>query len=181
MELLERAVKALKSGQTPDLDHPLDHGPEIDLQVPALIPDDYLPDVHARLIMYKRIASARSADELRELQVEMIDRFGLLPEPVKTLFRITALKLTATPIGIRKIEAGPRGGRIVFGPEPNINLPKLLELVQKQHVTYKLDGQDKLRINREMPNTEARLREVEGLLETVGVEKSARGDRTGGR
>jgi len=174
MELLERAVKALKSGQTPDLDHPLDHGPEIDLQVPALIPDDYLPDVHARLIMYKRIASARSADELRELQVEMIDRFGLLPEPVKTLFRITALKLTATPIGIRKIEAGPRGGRIVFGPEPNINLPKLLELVQKQHVTYKLDGQDKLRINREMPNTEARLREVEGLLETVGVEKSAR-------
>lgn len=181
MELLERAVKALKSGQTPDLDHPLDHGPEIDLQVPTLIPDDYLPDVHARLIMYKRIASARSADELRELQVEMIDRFGLLPEPVKTLFRITALKLTATPIGIRKIEAGPRGGRIVFGPEPNINLPKLLELVQKQHVTYKLDGQDKLRINREMPNTEARLREVEGLLETVGVEKSARGDRTGGR
>jgi len=111
----------------------------------------------------------------------MIDRFGLLPEPVKTLFRITALKLTATPIGIRKIEAGPRGGRIVFGPEPNINLPKLLELVQKQHVTYKLDGQDKLRINREMPNTEARLREVEGLLETVGVEKSARGDRTSGR
>ncbi len=173
MELLERAVKALKSGQTPDLDHPLDHGPEIDLQVPALIPDDYLPDVHTRLIMYKRIASARSADELRELQVEMIDRFGLLPEPVKTLFRITALKLTATPIGIRKIEAGPRGGRIVFGTEPNINLPKLLELVQKQHVTYKLDGRDKLRINREMPNTEARLREVEGLLETVGVEKSA--------
>ena len=107
MEMLERAVKALKAGKSPELDRPLDHGPEIDLQAPALIPEDYLPDVHNRLILYKRIASAQSDEELKELQVEMIDRFGLLPEQVKNLLEVTRLKLRATPIGIRKIEAGP--------------------------------------------------------------------------
>ena len=174
MELLERAVKALKAGQTPQLDRPLEHGPEIDLQSPALIPDDYLPDVHTRLILYKRIASAQSAEELRELQVEMIDRFGLLPEPVKTLFRITGLKLLATPIGIRKIEVGPKGGRIIFGSEPQIDVPKLLELLQKQPMIYKLDGQDKLRISRELPDMEARVREVERVLGMVGLDNRGR-------
>ena len=168
MELLERAVAALKSGRAPELDRPLDHGPEIDLQSPALIPESYLPDVHTRLIMYKRIASAQDPEELRELQVEMIDRFGLLPEPVKTLFRITALKLLATPIGIRRIEAGARGGRIVFSPEPKINLTGLIALIQEQGQTYKLDGQDKLRFNKKLPDTGARLQEVENLLKILG-------------
>lgn len=86
----------------PELDRPLDHGPEIDLQSPALIPDDYLPDVHSRLILYKRIASATDAGALRELQVEMIDRFGLLPAPLKHLFRVTELKLRALPLGVRR-------------------------------------------------------------------------------
>ncbi len=169
MELLERAVKALKSGQSPALDRPLEHGPEIDLQCPALIPDDYLPDVHTRLIMYKRIASATSSEELRELQVEMIDRFGLLPNPVKTLFRITELKLIALPIGIRKIEAGLKGGRILFGSQPQVNLPRLLELMQTQPMHYKLDGQDKLRISKDLQDTEARIREVETLLTIIAA------------
>ena len=86
-QLLERAVNALKAGQTPELDRPLDHGVEMDLHMPALIPEDYLPDVHTRLIMYKRIASAKEIGELDELQVEMIDRFGLFPPQVRTLFR----------------------------------------------------------------------------------------------
>ncbi len=167
MELLERAVKALKANQAPELDQPLEHGPEIDLRAPALIPDDYLPDVHTRLILYKRIANARDNGDLRELQVEIIDRFGLLPEPVKNLFRITSLKLQAMPIGIRKIDAGPRGGRILFGPEPNIDISKLIGLIQKYGHIYKLDGQDKLRFNKEMQNAEARTQEVETLLETM--------------
>ncbi|VAW72763.1 Transcription-repair coupling factor, partial [hydrothermal vent metagenome] len=104
-ELLERAVTALKAGRQPELDRPLNHGPEVDLHLPALIPDDYLHDVHGRLILYKRIASAANEDELRELQVEMIDRFGLLPEPVKQLFEVTRLKLKAVPLGISKIDA----------------------------------------------------------------------------
>ncbi len=168
MDLLERAVQALKAGKVPELDRPLDHGPEIDLQSPALIPDDYLPDVHSRLILYKRIASARDEGELRELQVEMIDRFGLLPVPVKTLFRVTDLKLRAIPIGVRKIEAGPNGGRIVFGPEPKVDAAKLVRLIQSQPKIYKLDGRDKLRFIKELPDAEARAGEVEGLLTGIG-------------
>jgi transcription-repair coupling factor (superfamily II helicase) len=169
LELLERAVRALKAGQVPDLDRPLDHGPEIDLQLPALIPDDYLPDVHSRLIMYKRIASAATPDELRELQVEMIDRFGLLPQPVKTLFRVTAIKLLAAPIGVSRIEAGPKGGRIIFDAEPRVNVDKLMELIQMHTPIYRLDGQDKLRFSRELPDPDARAQEVETLLQTLAA------------
>ncbi len=164
MDLLERAVQALKAGKIPELNRPLNHGPEVDLQSPALIPDDYLPDVHSRLILYKRIANARDDDELRELQVEMIDRFGLLPQPVKNLFRVTGLKLLAIPIGVKKIEAGPKGGRVVFGPEPKLDPAKLVQLIQHQSKLYKLDGRDKLRFIKELPNAEARAAEVEGLL-----------------
>ena len=167
MDLLERAVAALKAGKVPELDRPLDHGPEIDLQSPALIPDDYLPDIHSRLILYKRIASARDDSELRDLQVEMIDRFGLLPAPVKTLFRVTELKLRAMPIGVKKIEAGPKGGRIVFGPDPKVDAAKLVRLIQQQHKIYKLDGKDKLRFIRELPDAETRAAEVERLLEQI--------------
>ncbi len=167
MDLLERAVRALKAGKIPELDRPLDHGPEIDLQSPALIPDDYLPDVHSRLILYKRIASARDEGELRELQVEMIDRFGLLPVPVKTLFRVAGLKLRALPVGVKKIEAGPKGGRLAFGPEPRVDAVKLVELIQRHSRMYKLDGRDKLRFIKELPDAEARAAEVEALLEKI--------------
>src|SRR5690606_35635385 len=98
-ELLERAVEALKKGEVPDLDAPLDHGPEVDLKVPALLPNDYMPDVHMRLVLYKRIASAPNQAALDELQVEMIDRFGLLPEQAKNLFRLAELRQMALPLG----------------------------------------------------------------------------------
>ncbi len=169
MDLLERAVQALKAGRVPELDRPLDHGPEIDLQSPALIPDDYLPDIHSRLILYKRIASARDEAELRELQVEMIDRFGLLPESVKNLFRVTGLKLKATPVGVKKIEAGPKGGRIVFGPEPKVDPVKLVKLIQQQPKVYKLDGKDKLRFAKELLDAETRVAAVETLLDRIGL------------
>jgi transcription-repair coupling factor (superfamily II helicase) len=123
--------------------------------------------VHSRLILYKRIASARDEGELRELQVEMIDRFGLLPAPVKTLFRVTGLKLRATPVGVKKIEAGPTGGRIAFGPQPKVDPVKLVRLIQQQSGIYKLDGKDKLRFVKELPDVGARADEVEGLLEKI--------------
>lgn len=172
-QLLERAVQALKAGRSPQLDRPLDHGTEIDLHVPALIPEDYLPDVHTRLIMYKRIASADSLEQLRELQVEMIDRFGLLPEPTKTLFRVTELKLKATPLGIRKIDLGSRGGRVHFDPEPNIDPARVIRLVQYQSQTYRMDGGDKLRVNREMPTTDSRISVLETLLQELGTRDAA--------
>ncbi|MFM8331166.1 MAG: transcription-repair coupling factor [Candidatus Methylumidiphilus sp.] len=166
-ELLERAVNALKSGQQPELDAPLDTGPEIDLQSPALIPDDYLFDVHARLVLYKRIASAKDEDAIHRLQVEMIDRFGLLPPPTKTLFAITQLKLLAEPLGIRKIEAGPNGGRILFKPKPDIDPVQILLLIQQQPKTYKLDGPDKLRFIQAFPDAESKVAFVAGLLEKL--------------
>ncbi len=163
-ELLERAVKALKQGKEPQLDRPLDHGAEIDLHIPALIPDDYLPDVHARLILYKRIASATDADALRELQVEMIDRFGLLPQPVKDLFAITELKLLALPLGIRKIDAGDTAGRLLFQSEANVDPVRIIHFIQTRPKRYKLDGADKLRFFADMPDTGARLATLRQIL-----------------
>ncbi|MDH5325671.1 MAG: transcription-repair coupling factor [Gammaproteobacteria bacterium] len=164
MDLLERAVKAMKSGKQPELDQPLDHGAEVDLGISALIPDDYLPDVHSRLIMYKRIANAADQAELRELQVEMIDRFGLLPENTKNLFSITELKLLATPLGIKKLELGSEGGRIVFNTKPNIDPMNIIKLIQTQYNTYKLEGQDKLRIVKKLEDPAQRRQFAEQCL-----------------
>ncbi len=168
-ELLERAVAALKAGREPELEQPLNHGPEVDLHVPALIPDDYLPDVHARLILYKRIASAADKDELRELQVEMIDRFGLLPDPVKHLFSITELKLKAVPLGIRKIDVGEGSGRLVFGPEPNVDPASIIQLIQSQPQHYDLDGSDKIRFKFDMAGIETRIAKTGQLLGSLSM------------
>jgi transcription-repair coupling factor (superfamily II helicase) len=165
-ELLERAVEALRSGKQPELDKPLHAGTEISLRLPALIPDEYLPDVHLRLIMYKRIANADDKEDLRELQVEMIDRFGLLPEPVKNLFRVTELKLLATPLGVQKIDAGPNGARIIFEAEPNIDPMKLITLIQTQSKVYQFDGKQTLRMTRANEDEE-RADMVEALLNTL--------------
>ncbi|WP_348758141.1 transcription-repair coupling factor [Candidatus Methylocalor cossyra] len=167
-ELLERAVAALKSGRQPELLPPAS-GPEIDLQSPALIPDTYLGDVHTRLVLYKRIANARDEEELKALQVEMIDRFGLLPPPTKTLFAITALKLKAERLGIRKIEAGPRGGRILFQPNPPIDPLAVIRLLQSRPDTFKLDGQDKLRFHATCETPEAKLAFLENLVDALAA------------
>jgi transcription-repair coupling factor (superfamily II helicase) len=164
-ELLERAVKALQSGRQPELNLlPHEAGPEIDLQSPALIPETYLGDVHGRLVLYKRIANARDDEELRAMQVEMIDRFGLLPPAAKTLFAVTALKLRAEKLGIRKIEVGAGGGRILFHPNPNIDPMKVIQLIQTQGQTYKLDGPEKLRFILSLETPEARIEFMEKLV-----------------
>jgi transcription-repair coupling factor (superfamily II helicase) len=172
-ELLERAVQALKAGRSPELDRPLDHGAEVDLHVPALIPEDYLPDVHSRLIMYKRIASARDAEALRGLQEEMVDRFGLLPEPTRVLFRATALKLRATPLGVRKVDVGARGGRLLFGPQPNVDPAAIIRLIQTEPARYRLEGGDRLRLVMELPDAESRLRAAGTLLDRLGARAAA--------
>jgi transcription-repair coupling factor (superfamily II helicase) len=167
-ELLERAVTALKNGKIPDFDLTSEHDAEIELHVPALIPDDYIGDVHTRLTLYKRIASARDADALRELQVEMIDRFGLLPDPVKQLFAVTAIKLGANALGVRKLDLGDKGGRIVFKPQPNIDPLRVIKLIQAQPKVYALDGQDKLKIRLDLPGAAERLGTAQDLLRSLG-------------
>jgi len=151
MDLLNRAIDALKSGREPDVEDPFALTSEIELNTPALIPDDYLPDVHTRLSLYKRIAVAADKPALRELQVEMIDRFGLLPDALKNLFEIARLRLQAQQLGIRKINLAESSGVIEFLPEPNIEPIKLIRLIQMAPGTYRLDGPEKLRITGEFP------------------------------
>ncbi len=170
MDLLERAVDDLKSGRAPRLDDPVALDAEIELGEPALIPEDYLPDVHGRLVMYKRIASAADADELRELQVEMIDRFGLLPDAVKRLFEVARLKLAAVPLGVRKIELGPEAGRIVFGPDPKIDGARLIALIQKQGDRYRLHGGDRLQFKFPPADLAGRLQATYDLLARIAAD-----------
>jgi transcription-repair coupling factor (superfamily II helicase) len=162
-EMLDRAVKALKEGKS-DLDAPAASATEIDIGLPALIPEDFIPDVHNRLILYKRIASATSNDELRELQVEIIDRFGLIPEASKTLFELMKLKLRAAPLGISRMEFGPQFGRISFIEQPNLDPMKIIALIQKQPAGYKLDSKQRLKVIKAMPDTEMRLTTARELL-----------------
>lgn len=172
-ELLERTVRALKEGRGVDLEAPLDHGPEIDLHLPALLPADYMPDVHLRLTLYKRIAGAKNKARLDELQIEMIDRFGLLPPPAKMLFRIAELKLKAVPLGVRKIEAGPSGGRLLFGSTTQVDPMTVIRMIQQQPGQYRLDGPDRLRFMLELPDGEQRIAAVEALLDRLGSEAVA--------
>ncbi|MDF1588944.1 MAG: transcription-repair coupling factor [Gammaproteobacteria bacterium] len=166
-ELLERAVSALKSGKEPSLNMTDRHFVEIDLHVPALIPTDYLPDVHTRLVLYKRISAAADSDALRELQVEMIDRFGLLPEQVQTLFAIHEIRFKAKQLGIRKIDVYDQGGRLLFDKEPNIEPLTIIQLIQSQPAKYKLDGQDKLRFIDNMQDADSRLLGINALLDKL--------------
>ena len=167
-ELLERAVRSIRQGKLPDLDAGEEaRGADVELHVPSLIPEDYLPDVHTRLTLYKRISSARDSASLRELQVEMIDRFGLLPDAAKHLFAIAELKLRANELGIRKLDLGEAGGRIVFEAKPNIDPMAVIQLIQKQSNLYSMDGPDKLRIKHPLPLPEDRFNAARALLATL--------------
>ncbi len=168
-ELLERTIAALQSGEHPELERPIDSGPEVDLQCPALIPEDYLPDIHNRLVLYKRIANASDSADLRELQIEMIDRFGLLPEAVKNLFEITQLKQRAGKLGVKKIEVNAAGGRLVFTASPKVDAVKLITLVQTQPNIYRLEGADKLRFSRPFKTTQNKIAVMTELLTDISL------------
>jgi transcription-repair coupling factor (superfamily II helicase) len=167
MDLLSRAVDALKSGKEPDLSVTLARGTEIDLQITALIPESYLGDVHLRLQFYKRIASAKTQLELDEIQVEMIDRFGLLPEPLKTLFAITTIKQAAEKLGIYKIEANAKGGKIEFNDKPAVDPMKIIKLIQTQSEKYRLEGPTRLRFTLGEHDIKSRIGLIEGILDSL--------------
>ena len=168
-ELLQRAVKSLQSGKTAEEMPPASSGAEVNLHAPVLFPEDYLPDVHLRLMLYKRIASAKSREELVGLREEIVDRFGLLPEPAKLLFNAAEIKIRATPLGIRKIDGGLRGARIEFIENPTIDLSVVLRLLQSAPRTYKLDGPNRLRILTEMPDVVQRLQALHALLDELAA------------
>ncbi|MBB3189379.1 transcription-repair coupling factor [Halomonas cerina] len=173
MQMLDRAVKAIRAGKTPNIEAPLDEGVEVSLHLPALIPDDYLHDIQQRLVMYKRIASAETEGELKELQVEMIDRFGLPPAPVKTLLRQTRLRQRAERLGIARLEAGPEKGRVIFAGLTRVDPLTLVELIQRSPDRYRLEGADTLRFEADMDDEEARFQAVETLLDVLNRKAEA--------
>lgn len=167
MDFLEQAVKTLKSGKNLDLEKPLYHGLVIELQIPALIPDEYVYDVNTRLTLYKRIASAKNRADLHELQVELIDRFGLLPGATKNLFAIANLKLKAEPLGIQKIKSGITDGYIEFADKPNIEPQTIIQLIQKYPDIYKLTGSGRLNFIYQDKSSEKRIMQISELIDKL--------------
>ncbi len=166
-EMLNEAVRALKAGQEPDLDAPFSAGCEVNLHLPALLPSDYCGDVHARLAIYKRLSHASDEDALIEIQEELVDRFGKLPEPTRALLATHRLRLAAIPLGIQKIDASESQAMLQFKAQTPIDPLRIIELVQKQrHV--RLAGQDKLRIELKAPELAARVDAVRAVLRALG-------------
>ena len=173
MEMLERAVEAIKSGRTPDIEKPLKTAHEVNLHAPSLIPDHYLSDVHARLILYKRINNATNTDILDDLKIEMIDRFGLLPDSVKNLFRTMEIKLQASALGVSKIDIGTHGGRLEFGPATTADPVRIVRLVQSFPSTYQLADATRLRVTAELEDIGKRFEFVETLLGQLSSAEAA--------
>jgi transcription-repair coupling factor (superfamily II helicase) len=163
-EMLSRTVAALRDGREPDMDTDLKKGPEINLHLPALMPEDYLPDVHLRLVHYKRIASAQNERELTNLQIELIDRFGLLPEATRNLFRLTEIRLKAAPIGIRRLDMSTEGGLVEFSKDTNVDPTLLVRLIESEPERYRLDREQKLRIREDLSKPERRFQFVNELV-----------------
>lgn len=169
MELLDAAVKALKEGREPSLEELTEQQADIELRVPALLPDDYLGDVNMRLSFYKRIAAAESKAELDELKVELIDRFGLLPDATKNLLQITELRLLVEPLNVVRIDAGTQGGFIEFSAKAQVNPDKFIQLIQKEPIVYRFDGPFKFKFMKDLSDNKVRLEFVVDLLRTIAA------------
>ena len=167
MELLDAAVKALKEGCEPSLEELTQQQADIELRVPALLPDDYLGDVNMRLSFYKRIAAAESKSELDELKVELIDRFGLLPDATKNLLQIAELRLLVEPLKVVRIDAGTQGGFIEFSPKAQVNPDKFIQLIQKEPIVYRFDGPLKFKFMKDLSDNKVRLEFVADLLKAI--------------
>ena len=173
MQLLDEAVKAIREGRTPNAELPLSHGTEMNLRIPAIIPEDYLPDVHNRLMLYKRIASVKDEAELKELQVEMIDRFGLLPEPAKNLVRQTKLRLMAEALGIDKVDAGKEWVRLEFGASTPVDPLILVKKVQSAPDSFRLEGANSFRFRLNDDSTNGKLDAIAAMLTELGPQDTS--------
>jgi transcription-repair coupling factor (superfamily II helicase) len=167
-EMLSEAVRALKNGEEPDLLSPLSATTEINLHAPALLPDDYCGDVHLRLSFYKKLATAKTTDQIDHLLEEIVDRFGKLPAQTQTLIDVHRLRVLARNYGVTKVDAAPGVTIISFAPNPPFDAMRIIELVQKnKHI--KLAGNDRLRIERELPNPHDRSQLVRDVLRSLGT------------
>jgi transcription-repair coupling factor (superfamily II helicase) len=167
-DMLNEAVRALKNGKEPDLAAPLSSTTEINLHVPALLPSEFCGDVHERLSLYKRFANCETQEDIDNLQEELIDRFGKLPDPARALIETHRLRIAAKPLGIVKIDAHAESALLQFQPDPPIDAMRIIELVQKnRHI--RLNGQDKLRITANMPDLPARVQQLKSTLRSLAA------------
>ena len=170
LELLDRAVHAIRQGKEPNLNSALGKGVEVNLHIPALIPDDYLPDVNMRLTLYKRLANCQTDSELFDLQVEMIDRFGLLPDKAKALFKLAELRQAGEKLGITKIEAGPSSGRFIFSDDTIVEPLQIIKMVQAQPNKFRLKNNHQLSFTALMESEQVRFDEVASILQQLMAE-----------
>jgi transcription-repair coupling factor (superfamily II helicase) len=171
-EMLNSAVKSLKAGKEPDLLKPLNVATEINLHSPALLPDTFCGDVHERLVIYKRLANCETEDALDNLREELIDRFGLLPDPTHTLVECHRLRILGKPLDLMKIDASAQAIIVQFGPDTPIHPQRVIQLVQQRR-NYKLAGQDKLRIEKPIVNLRDRVSEIKYILRELTPESLA--------
>ena len=165
-EMLKQAVRDLKKGRQPDLDAPLGITTEIKLHSPALLPEDYCPDIHERLVLYKRLAVCETVQQINAIHEELVDRFGLPEQPVKTLIESHHLRLAAKELGIDAIDATSEAVTVTFGKNNNVDPTEIILLIQNDK-KYRLAGADKLRFTAEMENIEVRINTVKNVLKTL--------------
>jgi len=164
MEMLDQAVAALKEGKQPSLNQVMSNKTDIELRIPALLPDDYIFDVSLRLSLYKRIASCKTKIDLDDIQVELIDRFGLLPQPAKNLVQIAKLRLKAQKIGISRIELGPDSGSIEFSDNTKVDPMFIITLIQQQPSVFKMVGANKLKFVKATEDAKSRFILIDNIL-----------------
>ncbi len=164
MEMLEKATKAIQHGKTPNFDAPLSLTAEISLHMPALIPNDYLGDVHQRLLFYKRISNTDTREKLDNIRMELIDRFGVPPQPVRQLFSVHQIRILAEQLGITRIDIGSHGGAIEFSPDTPVQAISIIQLMQKQPTYYRMEGGQRLKVMVMLEDQEKRIQFVNDLL-----------------
>jgi transcription-repair coupling factor (superfamily II helicase) len=167
LDMLQQAVQALRDGREPALDRPLAAATEVDLHVPALLPHDYVADVHLRLALYQRIAAA-DAVSLQDMSGELIDRFGPLPEQASNLLQLARLRLRARALGIRRMEVGPQGGSLQFEAHNRVDPAVVIKLIQRPAHDYRMEGPLKLRVARALSRPLARFEFADTLLGQLG-------------
>jgi len=171
-EMLTSAVKSLKAGHEPDVAQPLEIVSEINLHTPALLPQDYCPDVHERLVLYKRLANCQTTDELALMQEELIDRFGELPDTARALLAVHKLRMATRAYGITRLDVSGEGMTVQFVPNPPIDPGKIIELIQGK-AGYKLAGPDRLKLATSLPDVPRRVGAVTAFLAALGAPLSA--------
>lgn len=164
MEMLEKATKAIQQGKTPNFDAPLSLTAEINLHIPALIPDEYLGDVHQRLLFYKRISNTDTQEKLDNIRMELIDRFGVPPQSVKHLFSVHQIRLKAEQLGITKIDINTQGGNIEFSPDTPVQAISIIQLIQKHPTYYRMEGGQRLKVMVQLEEQEKRIQFINDLL-----------------